>query len=164
MIGCIWSSVVYSCGDGSSGQLIPIFFAMRRLLIAAAVLTGVSFAVTAPVEAKSIWLKCGSQEINLDSAKERYSLALNGKIYQGSAMFSPGQIDFETHWNVMPPGIPGGLKYSYAINRKSLGYEMKTFVDLGYSNIPVWSLLREGPPEAGKCSIMKTPPNTGNKI
>ena len=47
--------------------------AMRRLLIAAA-MTGTFLAAMPPAEAKSIWLKCGKQVINLDSTKEKFSL------------------------------------------------------------------------------------------
>jgi hypothetical protein len=80
---------------------------MRRLLIAAAV-TGTVLAAMPPAEAKSFWLKCGYQEINLDSAKERYSLTRLGKIYQGPAMFSPGQIDFKYIFTDL--GRSGGIK------------------------------------------------------
>lgn len=51
--------------------------AMRRLLIVAAVASATLTAML-PAEAKSIWLECthpkNAQVINLDSAKERFSL------------------------------------------------------------------------------------------
>jgi hypothetical protein len=68
--------------------------AMLNLLLAAAV-AAASLVAIAPAAAKSLWLNCGGQVINLDSAKERFSLTADGTIYQGSAMFSPNQIDFE---------------------------------------------------------------------
>ena len=50
---------------------------MRRLLIVAAVASATLTAML-PAEAKSIWLECthpkNAQVINLDSAKERFSL------------------------------------------------------------------------------------------
>lgn len=67
---------------------------MRRLLIAAAV-TGTVLAAMPPAEAKSFWLDCNGQKINLDSARERFSMtSFPDTVYQGPATFSPGQIDF----------------------------------------------------------------------
>jgi len=90
---------------------------MRRFLAITALL-GASLTAISPAEAKSIWLKCGGQEINLDSTKERFSMQHSGKVFQGTALFSPNQINFENHWQIYPNG--GGIKYSYEINRKSL--------------------------------------------
>ena len=92
---------------------------MRHLLIAAAV-TGTALAAMPPAEAKSIWIKCGGQEIGLDSSRERFSMQQDGKVIQGAALFTPFQINFENRWQAYPNG--GGFKHSYAINRKTLEY------------------------------------------
>lgn len=137
---------------------------MRHLLTAATV-AGALLAAISPVKAKSIWLQCGSQEINLNSERERYSLSYANKIYQGSALFSPGQINFEYQWSLGVHG--GGIKTTWVIDRKSLRYTTTSvtrtvlpgFVDTGWkvSNV-------ENNPETGQCSIMKNPPTTGNQI
>ena len=138
---------------------------MRRLLVAAA-LIGTSFPAVSPAEAKSIWLKCGRLEINLDSAKERFLLTDGGKIYQGIAMFSPGQINFEYQWLVSGDG---GLKHAYIINRKSLQYSMLSLSrEVRGGSDSGWYVQKreDGSPIGtdGICLIMKTPPTTGNKI
>lgn len=136
---------------------------MRTFLVAAA-LVGASFALANPVEAKSIWLKCGNQEINLDSERERFSLTHIGSVWQGPAMFSPSQIDFEFQYLVLPGG--GGAKASYVIDRKSLNYtkKMLTRIVLGHYSDTGWEPQNNDNPEVGKCSIMKTPPTAGNQI
>lgn len=139
-------------------------------LIAAAATT-VSLIIANAAEAKSIWLKCGSQEVNLDSDRERFSLTYNGKIYQGSAFFSPGQINFEFQWFEAVRGQVG-IKYAYAIDRKSLAY---TKTSLSKNRIESAMMLGaaghdwepqeiESNPERGKCSIIKTPPTAENQI
>ena len=135
---------------------------MRRLL-ATATLLGVPLIALNPVEAKSIWLECDKQVINLDSAKERFSLTLMDKVYQGSAVFNPGQIDFEYQWIVTPAG--GGLKTAYSINRKSLEYSRTSpqrIVFSSYGSDSGW--VPQKSPSFGKCSIINTPPTAGNKI
>ena len=137
---------------------------MRRLVIAAA-LMGVSLVTTAPAEAKSIWLKCGSQEINLDSTKERFSLTDISKIYQGDAMFSPEQINFEFKRDFLENSSSKGVMVTtlaYAISRKTLEYTLNesTVVTLG-RNYKSGSAKE---PEKGKCIIMKKMPTAGNKI
>jgi hypothetical protein len=129
---------------------------MLHLLLAVAV-TGTVFAAIPPAEAKSIWLECTRpdikyvQAINLDSAKERFSLTFKDIIYQGPAMFSPGQINFE--YQMRPTS-----KRAYSVNRKSLEFTENMLLNwLGNG----WEGL---PPNAGKCSIMKTPPTAGNQI
>lgn len=126
--------------------------------------TGLLLIFTNSVEAKSIWLKCGTQEINLDSYRERVSLTLTiGKVYQGAAIFTPNQINFEVQWLRLSGG--GGVKFAYAIDRKSLAYERLSlhravipgFADTGW--VP-----SKSEPEKGTCSIMKTPPTAGNQI
>jgi hypothetical protein len=139
---------------------------VRRLLATAALL-GAPLIALNPVEAKSIWLKCGNQVINLDSTKEIFSLTMINKVYQGRAVFNPGQIDFEYKW--VDFGKGDGLKYAYSIDRKSLEYT-KTSLDrfvLGFSDsgwVPQKSTEESPNPEFGKCSIIKTPPTAGNKI
>jgi hypothetical protein len=135
---------------------------MRRLLLAVA-MSGTVLAAMPPAEAKSFWLTCGYQDINLDSAKERFSLTSSGKVYQGPAMFSPGQIDFEFKWLDLPDN--GGGKYAYSIDRKSLKYT-QTYISsvLGGPWEPQTGTATSPNPEFGKCSIMKTPPTAGNQI
>ena len=87
-----------------------------------------------PAESKSIWLKCGTQEVNLDSAKERFSLMYGEKVYQGRAVYNPGQIDFEFQWLTIPGGI--GIKSAYSINRKSLEYIETSLDNSGGSWLP----------------------------
>ena len=76
-------------------------FGVRAWLGSAVLLTrlGVHQGQTAAgVELLAVFqrlLKCGGQEINLDSAKERFSLTSGSEIFQGRAMFSAGQINFE---------------------------------------------------------------------
>jgi len=77
--------------------------AMRHLLISAAV-AGAVLTAMPPAEAKSIWLKCSDQVINLDSTKEKFSLTYGDKVYQGQAMLGPGQINFEFQAYVTPSG------------------------------------------------------------
>lgn len=128
---------------------------MRHLLIAAAV-TGTLLAAMPPAEAKSIWLKCGEQAINLDSAKERFSLTSGSEVFQGRATFSPGQINFE--FALIATDAGSGVKRAYAIDRKSLKYTeklMSKFMSSGWST---------SSSTAGKCSIMKTAPTAGNQI
>ena len=145
---------------------------MRRLLIAAAVASAVLAAMPA-VEAKSIWIKCGGQEISLYSEKQLFSLATEEMIYQGGAVFTPHQIDFELIKRVLRLGdiVSVTTKDTYAINRKTLGYQRKTYSrtvekrpagnteDSGWKLIPILDNT-----EAGKCSVMKTSPTAGNQI
>lgn len=136
---------------------------MRHLLTAAAV-AGALLAAISPVKAKSIWLQCGNQEINLDSERERYSLSYGIRIYQGSALFSPGQINLEY---TNSDGHGGGIKTTWVIDRKSLRYTTTSFtrvvlpgfVDTGWKVEDM-----KNNPETGQCSIMKNPPTTGNQI
>jgi hypothetical protein len=130
---------------------------MRRLLIAAAVASAALAAMPA-VEAKSIWLKCGSHEINLDSTRERFSMQQDGKVIQGAALFSPFQINFENHWQAYPNG--GGFKHSYAINRKTLEYSKVSLYSMFGND---WEPLSVSP-EEGKCLVMKRSPTAGNQI
>ena len=136
---------------------------LRHLLITAAV-AATLLAGTPPAEAKSIWLKCGKQEINLDSARERFSLAFTKEVYQGRAMFSPGQIDFEFQWLGFGDS-KGGIKYTYSIDRKSLEYTQTTLYSiLGSPWEPQQNADKNSSPRFGKCLIMKTPPTADNKI
>lgn len=130
---------------------------MRPLLVAAAV-AGISLTAMLPVQAKSAWLDCGIQVINLDSVRERFSLTTGGKVYQGAAMFSPAQINFEYQWAFLPGG--DGHKWAYTINRKTLEY---TLIGLARTNL-LSADWRETVRKTGKCSIMKTPPTAGNQI
>jgi len=137
---------------------------MRFLLIAAAA-AGTVLAAMPPAEAKSFWLKCGNQVINLDSAKERFSLTA-GKVYQGPATFNPLQIDFE--YPLLELG-GGGIKIVYSIDRKSLRYTetvthrvLTRSIDSGW--VPQKGTDDSPNPKFGECSIMKTPPTAGNQI
>jgi hypothetical protein len=134
---------------------------MRHLLAAAAVV-GTSLTAISPANAKSFWLKCGSQVINLDSARERFSLTNRGAIYQGPAIFSPGQINFEYQWFTYSDDLTYISKWAYAIDRKSLGYTRMRSSRLPLDSL--WLLAPEDKRDSGKCSIMKTPPTSGNQI
>jgi hypothetical protein len=141
---------------------------MRHLLIAAAV-AGTSLTAIRLADAKPIWLECGSQVINLDSAKERFSLTSGDKIYQGRATFNPGQIDFEYQWYESPLGGVGA-KFAYSIDRKSLNYiktSLQRIVIVGFSDSgwePQSGSIKYPNPKLSKCFIMKTPPTSGNQI
>ena len=132
---------------------------MRGHIIAAA-LMGTCLAATAPAEAKPIWLKCGLQEINLDSSKEKFSLTDGDKIYQGNAIFSSGQINFEFK-DEMLSGM-ATVETRYAISRKTLDYTLNTSTIITISSSYKKESAKE--PEKGKCIIMKKLPTTGNKI
>jgi hypothetical protein len=140
---------------------------MRGALVAAA-LMGISLSATSSAEAKLIWLQCGEQAISLDSERERFSLVLRNKIHQGTALFSPGQINFEyLYFNT---GDGGGGKHAYAIDRKTLRYTKTILTRVifalgGFRTDTGWKVsATEENPESGQCSIMKTPPTAGNKI
>ena len=141
---------------------------MRHLLISVAV-AGAVLTAMPPAEAKSIWLKCSDQVINLDSTKEKFSLTDGNKIYQGRAIFNPGQIDFEFQIYENPMGTVS-VKTAYSIDRKSLKYTDTTLDRIVFSSssdtgwVPQKSTGKNPNPVSGKCSIMKTPPTTGNQI
>ena len=151
---------------------------MRRLVIAAAMM-GVSLATTSPAEAKSIWLKCDVLIINLDSQKEKYSLEIekngsqyienaNNRIFYGPATFNPGQINFD--FRVLDYGDVGdGIKKAVTINRRTLAYTSISVMKITFGGrTDGWVKMKRDPqddlPESGKCTIIKTPPTTGNKI
>lgn len=137
---------------------------MHRLLVATA-LVGASVVAGGPAEAKSIWLQCGKQQINLDSERERFSLTFVDKVFQGPAMFSPGQINFEFLY--LNDGRGGGIKYAYAIDRKTLDYTETSLlrVNISRATDTGWIVSEtKGNPASGQCSIMKTSPTEGNKI
>lgn len=124
---------------------------MRHLLAAAAVASTALVAIS-PAEAKSLWLKCGFQEIHLDSAKESFSLKHLERVYEGRAAFNPEQIVLSFPWYVRENMV---VRNVYTINRKSLEYEMAEIESV--FGTP-WVLTKpEGypNPEFGKCSIMK---------
>lgn len=144
---------------------------MRRILFAAAaVMAAAAFAVVSIGSTKSTWIKCGVQEINLDASKKTYLLVWNGTEYDGPAKFNPGEIYFEYVW--FPTSYGGGIKGAYSIDRKSLKYIETTFTYIRVfgetSNKKGWSMQESSPgypnPKIGICSIMKTPPITGNQI
>lgn len=89
-------------------------------------------------------------------------------VYQGAAMFSPEQINFEFQWSIDRNG--GGIKSAYAINRKTLRYTNTSYgkhvIDIGTGPIiRDWKIIEsKDNPKIGQCSIMKTPPTAGNKI
>jgi hypothetical protein len=132
----------------------------KSLSVLAALL---AFSVLQPVNAKSFWLKCGRYVVNLDSDKERYSMELDvlKKVYQGSIVFNPKQINFEVKLSSLANG--SGTRYDFVINRKTLDYERKTMVNsvLGFGTDKGWETI--GTPETGKCSFVKNP-TEGNKI
>jgi hypothetical protein len=132
----------------------------KSLSVLAALL---AFSVLQPANAKSFWLKCGRYVVNLDSDKERYSMELDvlKKVYQGSVVFNPKQINFEVKLSSLPNG--SGTRYDFVINRKTLDYERKTMVNsvLGFGTDKGWETI--GTPETGKCSFVKNP-TEGNKI
>lgn len=135
---------------------------MRRLLIAAA-MAGTALTDIPHAEAKPIWLECGNQVINLDSAKERFSLTDGNVVYQGRAVYNPGQINFEYQWADMKQF--GGLKYAYLVDRKSLKYTKTTLASyFGGAWEPQESTAKNINPKIGQCLIMKTPPTAGNQI
>lgn len=134
---------------------------LRHLLITAAVAATLLIAMP-PAEAKSIWLKCGGQEINLDSERERFSLAFVKEVYQGRAMFTPGQIDFEFNWVSFPRG--GGLRFAYSIDRKSLKYTQTSLFSNDGDRYEPQISDKIVNPRIGACYIMKQPPTAGNKI
>jgi hypothetical protein len=138
-----------------------------RHLLAVAAMAGMVVVAVPPAEAKSIWLTCGSQVINLDSAKERYSINAFGRIYQGPAIFSPRQIDFEYISSI--PGAFVGHKIAWMIDKKSLnctqtGLSRSFNTSYGVADTGWKILTYPGNTQTGKCSIMKTPPTAGNQI
>jgi hypothetical protein len=133
---------------------------MRRLLIAAAV-AGTVLTAMPSAKAKSIWLKCGFQEIQLDSAKESFSLKYLEKVYEGRALFSPEQIVLSFPWFVRKDMV---VRNGYFINRKSLEYEMASIESVFGTPWVLSKNMGHPNPEFGKCSIMKTPPTAGNQI
>jgi hypothetical protein len=135
---------------------------MRQLLAAtAAAVASAALAAMTAVEAKSIWLKCGFQEIHLDSIKETFSLTYLEKIYQGRAIFSADKIELSFPWFVRENMV---VRNAYIINRKSLEYEMGE-IESVFGTPWVLTKNRSYPnPAFGRCSIMKTPPTSGNQI
>lgn len=132
---------------------------MLKLLTAtAAAVASATLAAMPAVEAKSIWIQCGGQEIALDSTRERFSMQQDGRVIQGTALFTPFQINFENHWQAYPNG--GGFKHSYRINRSTLEYTKVSLYSMFGNN---WEPLSVSP-EEGKCLIMKTSPTAGNQI
>lgn len=139
---------------------------MRHFLITAAV-AGLVLSAIGPARAKSIWLKCGEQVINLDSTKERFLLISSGTLYQGKAFFGPGQIDFEYQYFEGREGR--GSKYVFTVDRKSLNYTKTDLEKYGNGLSGTgWRVFQHADgrlnPSFGKCSIMKVPPTAGNKI
>lgn len=127
-----------------------------RHLLGAAVLSVASLSAIGPANAKSFWLKCGEQVINLDSAKERFLLTSGGDIFHGRAMFSPGKITLG--FLEIETTAGSGVKRAYVIDGKPLKYVnslLSSFMRIDWKTSSSTS---------GKCSIMKTPPTSCNQI
>jgi hypothetical protein len=134
---------------------------MRNPLIAA--VAGSLIVYANPAGARSLWLKCGAQEVRISHDRERFSLTLLGKLYQGDVQFGSAQINFEIPWFQDYSG--GGIKYVYAIDRKTLAYRMEAWNRVAVSRFSdagwVPSAMQ---PEVGKCLIIKMPSTAGSKI
>lgn len=120
-----------------------------------------SLCVGYPAISKSVWLKCGEYNINLDDQRERYSIQTDSKVFQGSAMFAPSQISFEFQPLMLSNG--GGFKYNYIVNRKTLAYSRSTLHRYVSGGIMDSGWVLKGN-DAGICAILKIPPSTGNQI
>lgn len=116
---------------------------MRKALVSVAAVC-VAFSAVNPFGAKSIWLKSGSQEINLDNTRGRFSLAKLDTIYQRSATFSPSQIDFA--YQTLFVAYGSGQKDAWMIDRKTLNHTLMHLQTLG-SFGPDWT--PKGEPETG---------------
>ena len=126
-----------------------------------------------PSYAKSLWLNCGEEVINLDTDKQQFYIETRGLFKgrnQGRASFFPNQISFEYQWYDNRRG--GGLRLDYVINRKTLEYS-RTHMRKDAWNLPSmytsykdWAPDNEGGIPATTTGVCKLIPNPSqrNKI
>ena len=126
----------------------------KQLVLLFTCLLTVSFSVSSSY-AKSIWLKCGNDEINLDATKGEFNTKLSNKLYQGKAVFFPSQVNFQVHLVTTSGG--SGFRDDYTIDRKTLTYTKKSMIRFMYGD---W---KESSEKTGKCLLIEDP-NKGNKI
>ena len=121
------------------------------------------FLISQPSSAKQIWLKCGIYEFNLDDHRERYSLELKNKLFQGAAVFNPNQINLSVPL-VTYSDNPGGFRYDFAIDRKTLLYTFTPMLRVVFPPYSDTGWKLSGEVENGKCEFIKSPPTKGNQI
>ena len=109
-----------------------------------------------PSYAKSLWLRCGGAEINLDTDRQQYNIEHLRTVYQGKASFFPNQISFE--YRLLNDGYGGGLRTDYVIDRKTLEYTRTTMIK-GILDRK-WA---PGNSTTGVCELIPNP-TQGNKI
>jgi hypothetical protein len=67
------------------GRLLPIF------------LLSTSLAWT-PVQARSLWLRCGEDQINLDMLQNQYQARVGVNVYSGQTHSDPQKVVLTTNW------------------------------------------------------------------
>ena len=119
------------------GRLLPIF------------LLTTSIAWT-PVQARSLWLRCGDDQINLDMRQNQYQARVGINLYSGQTQSDPQKVVLTTNW--IGSSINDRMTYQLIVDRSNLRYTRTLMVRLpadGGGNR--WEVTDQ---QNGQCNLM----------
>jgi len=100
---------------GVPGRLLPIF------------LLSTSLAWT-PVQARSLWLRCGDDQINLDMRQNQYQARVGVNLYSGQTQSDLQKVALRTNW--IGSSINDCMTYQLIVDRSNLRYTRMLLVRL----------------------------------
>ena len=103
-----------------------------------------------PAQARSLWLRCGDDQINLDMRQNQYQARVGVNLYSGQTQSDPQKVVLTTNW--IGSSINDSMTYQLIVDRSNLRYTRTLMVRLpddGGGNR--WEVTDQ---KNGQCNLM----------
>ena len=96
-------------------RLLPIFFLSTCL-------------AWTPLQARSLWLRCGEDQINLDMRQNEYQARIGINVYNGKTQSDHREVILSTNW--IGSGVHDWKSYQLIVDRSTLRYTRMLMIRL----------------------------------
>ena len=112
-------------------------------------ISGLSLA-NFPSEARTLWLRCGTNQINLDTSQGQYQARVANRIYSGQPQVDARTVALTINWS--SNSGDDRMVYRLVIDRSTLAYTQMLMARLpSPTNGEYWDTLEQ---QRGRCNLM----------
>jgi len=132
---------------------------MRKVYFQAASLAVITLLYCMPVESKTLWMRCGNDQINLDMRNGMYQARVGIRVYNGQSEIDAKNIRLTI--NLSRGFADNRMVYQLVVNRNTLAFNSQVLVRLQFAGgREYWEATEQ---QGGQCSLMTTNYNS-NRI
>jgi hypothetical protein len=123
---------------------------MKATALLATSLTGLALLAWIPAQGRTLWIRCGDDQVNLDMRQGQYQARVGIRMFNGQPQIDAQKVVVTTNWT--SSSTDNRMLYQLVVDRNTLAYKRQVLVRLpSEGGGEYWDATEE---QSGQCNLM----------